>query len=114
MVVDLAFSPDGARLVSASADASSRVWDAATGVCLHVYAPNLGAVYSVCISPEGLLAIGFHSGAVRIYLHPGSDELVKAVHFHDSVPRVRFAPARGALGRAVFVTASVKCLMFLV
>ena len=48
-----AFSPDGSKVVTASADKSARVWDAQTGrllaTCMHE-----GSVLSVAYSPDGL------------------------------------------------------------
>jgi WD40 repeat protein len=35
-VVSLAFSPDGARLISGSDDGTLRLWDVQSGACLHV------------------------------------------------------------------------------
>ncbi|MGH6736643.1 MAG: PQQ-binding-like beta-propeller repeat protein [Methyloceanibacter sp.] len=45
----LAFSPDGTMLVTASADGTARVWNAATGETLHI----LQGVYSAAFSSDG-------------------------------------------------------------
>jgi WD40 repeat protein len=52
-VLHAAFSPDGARVVTASADGSVRVWDAATGRVLAVLAGHTGGVLTATFSPDG-------------------------------------------------------------
>ena len=47
------FSPNGARIVSASSDSTVRVWDAATGKRERTLKGHSGAVYSACFSPDG-------------------------------------------------------------
>ena len=48
-----AFSPDGARIVSGSADDTIRVWDAASGEDLRVLGGHEGDVLAVALSPDG-------------------------------------------------------------
>jgi WD40 repeat protein len=52
-VATAAFSPDGARVVTASADDTARVWDAATGQSIGVLKGHEGVVTSAAFSPEG-------------------------------------------------------------
>ena len=49
-VTSLAFTPDGARLVSGSGDGTARVWDAATGDCVA----QLGSEEAVVAALEEL------------------------------------------------------------
>jgi WD40 repeat protein len=51
-VTSAAFSPDGARLVTASRDREARVWDLATGESL-VLQGHLGPVQDARFSPDG-------------------------------------------------------------
>ncbi len=47
------FSPDGARIVTASYDRTARLWDAATGQELAALHGHEGRVESACFSPDG-------------------------------------------------------------
>jgi WD40 repeat protein len=49
-----AFSPDGLRIVTASADTTARIWDTATGKEIAVLRGHDDAVYSAAFSPDGL------------------------------------------------------------
>src|SRR5262249_22675701 len=52
-VHSVSFSPDGARLVTASGDQTAKVWDARTGTELLTLRGHTGAVYSASFSPDG-------------------------------------------------------------
>jgi WD40 repeat protein len=52
-VLSVAFSPDGSRVVTASADHTARVWDAATGKPLASALVHQGWVSSAAFSPDG-------------------------------------------------------------
>jgi len=51
----VAYSPDGARVVSASSDNTLIMWDAQTGAIVHKLEHHAGAVNSVAYSPDGSL-----------------------------------------------------------
>jgi WD40 repeat protein len=78
-VVDLAFSPDGNRLATASADGTAKVWDVSTGSGrteqpLTLYNPDRALVTSVAFSPDGTrLAVTSYDGTLRIYTLPLED-----------------------------------------
>ena len=48
-----AFSPDGARIVTASGDQTARIWDAATRQGVAVLRGHQGDVHSAAFSPDG-------------------------------------------------------------
>jgi serine/threonine protein kinase/WD40 repeat protein len=52
-VWSVAFTPDGRRALSASADSSVRVWDIETGKELRRFEGHNSCVYSVAVSPDG-------------------------------------------------------------
>src|SRR5262249_8445230 len=66
-VNSVAFSPDGKRVVTGTADRTVRVWDARTGTTLAELKGHTGAVTSVSFSADGtrLLTAGSVRGHVR-------------------------------------------------
>jgi eukaryotic-like serine/threonine-protein kinase len=52
-VTHAAYSPDGARIVTASADRTARIWDAGTGAQLAVLPVQQGRVMFAAYSPDG-------------------------------------------------------------
>jgi Tol biopolymer transport system component len=53
LVNSAAFSPDGSRIVTASWDATARVWDATTGAALTTLVGHKAWVHSAAFSPDG-------------------------------------------------------------
>ncbi len=64
----VAFSADGALVVTGSDDRGVRVWDAATGALLQTFKEHTGEVTSVAFSPNGkMLASGAKDSTVRVW-----------------------------------------------
>ena len=56
-VVSVAYSPDGASIVTASFDMSVKIWDAATGECRLTLAGHGDGVRSAAYSPQGVASV---------------------------------------------------------
>ena len=66
-VTSVAFSRDGTRIVSGSADFSARVWDALTGDELKTLNGHTDDVRSVAFSSDGTRIVsGSHDSSVRV------------------------------------------------
>ncbi len=55
-ISDVAFSPDGKRLATASLDGEARLWSLGSGESLHALSPEGGGLSRVAFSPLGRLA----------------------------------------------------------
>jgi len=77
-VLALAFSPDGKRLASGSADRTARTWAVASGECERVLKGHRLLIYGVAFSPDGLrLATASGDGTGRIWsVETGKEETV--------------------------------------
>lgn len=67
-ILDIAFAPDGARVVTAADDGTARVWETATGRELHVLRGHDAAVEKVLLTPDGRRIItASPDGTARIW-----------------------------------------------
>ncbi|MGH3754831.1 MAG: hypothetical protein ACRDRP_19455, partial [Pseudonocardiaceae bacterium] len=66
--VAVAWSPDGTRLLTSSADHTARIWDATTAQPLHQLTGHTNWVRAVAWSPDGTrLLTGSADGTVRVW-----------------------------------------------
>ena len=103
----LAWSADGKRLASGGADRVIRVWEAATGRCVHTLVGHSAGVFDVAFSPDGAwLASASADSTVRLWeLDSGQERHVLrghilpvyAVAFHPDGKRLASAGGDAAI-----------------
>jgi WD40 repeat protein len=65
---DLAFSPDGSKIITCAGDGSIRIWDTARAALIESFDWNIGPLTAVAFSPDGLLcAAGGKSGQIAVW-----------------------------------------------
>ena len=68
VVADVAFSPDGKRILSSSTDSNVILWDATSGAEIHRLVGHTSGVLAVAFHPEGRLAVsGATDGSLLLW-----------------------------------------------
>jgi WD40 repeat protein len=91
LVVDVAFGPEGARILTASWDKTAKLWDGASGKLLMTFAHE-GVVNSAAFSPDGariLTASADHSAKLW---EAASGKLIGSFVHQDEVNSATFSP----------------------
>jgi WD40 repeat protein len=97
-VADVAFSPDGQRIASASSDETVRIWDAVNGAELAVLVGHderavIRGFKCVAFSPDGrLIATGSYDETIRIWDGNSYAQLRVLRGHEDSIASVAFSP----------------------
>ena len=88
-----AFSPDGARVATASWDETAKVWDASTGKELFTLRGHKGCVGGVAFSPDGrYLATASDDNTAKVWDGKTGKELLTLRGHAGYVPSVAFSP----------------------
>lgn len=83
-VYEVAFTPDGKRVVSAGAGGKIRLWDSATGQELGTIEGHEGRVSSLAISTDGsYIASAGYDGSVRL-MNAMSGEIIRKMDGHSN------------------------------
>jgi WD40 repeat protein len=92
-VLSAAFSPEGARIVTASDDNTARVSDAASGRSLAVLQGHTGAVNSAAFSPDGTrIVTASADGTARVWDAASGRSLAELRGHTGAVNSAAFSP----------------------
>jgi ABC-type dipeptide/oligopeptide/nickel transport system ATPase component len=92
-VVDVAFSPDGKRIVSGSMDGTLKVWDATSGQKTLTLHGHIGWVSSVAFSPDGKRIVsGALDGTLKVWDATSGQETLTLKGHTAVVDAVAFSP----------------------
>ena len=95
-VLQTAFSPDGSRIVTASADKTARVWDVATGKALAVLRGHDDLVHSAEFSPDGkYIVTASRDRTARLWGAADGTEIAVLRGHKGHVRHARFNPSSG-------------------
>jgi WD40 repeat protein len=92
-VTSVAFSPDGRRVLSGSADKTIKLWDTATGSLIRTFEGHSSQVNSVAFSPDGTRVLAGGLGKTFELWDAATGALIRTFEGHQSwVNSVAFSP----------------------
>jgi WD40 repeat protein len=92
-VHSIAWSPDGRCLASCSGDTTIRLWDPASGNCIHTLSGHSTAVYSIAWSPDGRCLASCSGDTTFRLWNPASGACTHTLSGHsDEVYTIAWSP----------------------
>ena len=86
------FSPDGQRVVTASNDATARLWDAASGKAIGESMKHENRVNSAQFSPDGQRVVTASGWTVRLWDAASGKPIGEPMKLEDEVTSAQFSP----------------------
>ena len=91
VILGLAFSPNGNRLISGSGDKTVRIWDVNTQKTIHILKGHTEVIYAVAFSPDGTFAATGSTDDTFKLWNANSGSLIRTLKGHnDNVMSVAF------------------------
>ncbi|MBI2422733.1 MAG: hypothetical protein HYV27_07875 [Candidatus Hydrogenedentes bacterium] len=109
MILDVAFSPDNATLVTCSYDKHVMLWNVADGALKHDLTDHVDAVFAVAFSADGrYLATGAGDRTVKLWDTAAGERLITFSDAEKAVNTVAFSPdgrylAAGSADKRIYV-----------
>jgi WD40 repeat protein len=93
LVNSAAFSPDGTRVVTASWDATARVWDARTGASVTTLSGHKASLNGAALSPDGSRVVTASADKTARVWDAGTGTVLATLSGHgDAVNSAAFSP----------------------